>query len=490
MAEVDIYAPPSEEELRDDLFAPPTADELGGAVEPLSELGTFAAEFGNTASMGYGPNIIAGIKTGSVTSPEYISERDRLNQVLELSKDVNPRSGYAGTAAGALSTMAIPFAGAAKGATVFNKIGRAAGLGAAAGAIQDTPEAEGQLTTPELELKERGKMAGYGAAIGAVSPMLSLPIPDEVERGFSALGPTKKAVMEALKGEKGAKNITRENVVNFAKSQGILKAGSTVETMQAVAPDVRRNVGMKLSEVYENASKIAQDKMHSMAGTSYAIGRDRLLDIKNKALAAVDIEMKSSKDKGKIKSAIAEYFDEMQDTFGTGVPDITDLHDIKMAVAKLAKYSKNAAKQGSGIADSEKAWANTERIISSEIESAIEGLAKEAPQLGAQLKQFNKEYQLAKYVEDVLDSRLAGDLSTQRGTGIFTMLTDTIQPAVDSTLSAVAGGGNVVTNAVNKALGPLAPKAQNIPFAAPLIMQQSVMSPMDRYKYEKTQGGQ
>lgn len=485
----DLFAPPTKEELQDDLFAPPTPDELidDKEISAMGPAATFAASALDIATLGYGPNVLAGLKTGSITSPEYIAERDKLNEILKLSQKENKKSGYTGMATGALATAALPAAAVVRGAGLASKVLGGAAMGAAAGALQDTPEAEGKLTTPEIELSERAKQAGIGAGVGAFLPVAGSVIPDEIARGFSALGPSKKAVMESLKAEKGGKVLSRENIVSFAKQKGILRFGSDVDQMYPVAIDTRRAVGSSLSDIYKQAAEAAKQKLRS--DSQYVFSRNSLDDLKNKAVAAVDVELKTSKNKNLIKQEIADYFDEMKTSFPDAIPDITDLHDIKMALGGLAKYQKNAAKSGSGIADAEKAWANTERIVANEIESAIEGLSKEAPQLGTQLKQLNKEYQLAKFLEDTLENRVAGDASTSRAFGLDNLINETLQPRINSALSGVAGSGNVIADAVNKALGPLAPKAQNIPFAAPMLMQQSTMSPMERYKYEK-QGGQ
>ena len=170
--------------------------------EPLGPVGTFAASAADELALGYGPNILAGLKTGSLSGEDYIAERDRLNALLEESEKANKAAGILGSGAGMIAGLAVPFGGAAKGASLLSKIGRGAALGGAMGAAVDTPDIQGEIATPQNELEQRAVSGAIGGTIGAAIPMAGELVPNAVNRGFAALGPGRRDVQKVLKAEK------------------------------------------------------------------------------------------------------------------------------------------------------------------------------------------------------------------------------------------------------------------------------------------------
>lgn len=86
---------------------------------------------GHGASQGFSDEAIAGIKTGSLSSPEYITERDILRDEMQKRKEEMGIPGVLAEAGGSvLSTMAVPVL---RGSPVLKEIGSAAlsGMGEA-----------------------------------------------------------------------------------------------------------------------------------------------------------------------------------------------------------------------------------------------------------------------------------------------------------------------------------------------------------------------
>lgn len=140
----------------------------------------------NTATMGYEPQIEGLLKTGSVSSPEYIQARDKA-----ISDLANTTGGTkaAGEAIGMLPTMAIGAPNLAKTAT--GRIAQGVGIGGAMGLLSNPGDTQGKLNP--IQAEDRFKNAGIGAATGGAMSGLAEAMPAIAE----AAG--KKANLSALK---------------------------------------------------------------------------------------------------------------------------------------------------------------------------------------------------------------------------------------------------------------------------------------------------
>lgn len=446
--------------------------------EPLGPVGTFAASAADELALGYGPNILAGLKTGSLSSEDYIAERDRINALLEESEAANPKSGMAGSAAGIVAGLAIPFGGAAKGASLLSKMGRGAALGGAMGAAVDTPDIQGEVTTPQNELEQRAVSGAIGGTIGAAIPMAGELVPDAVNRGFAALGPGKRDALKVLNAEKTGGKMTRENIVNFAKRKGLMKFGDNVEEIYNKTLDQKDITGEELGNLYKRAQEIDLNKRHGGMDSAKAqlIQREGYEQIKNNVVKKISKDLELDKDKDLIINEIGGYFDQIAQNraIERTIPDILDLHTIKKKLGSYAKYSKNAAKTGSQTPEMEKAWAKAERVVSDEIDKAISTVSGDKKMAQA-LKQLNEDYSYLMRIEEMVENRVAGDLSVSRYFGIPELINETLQPRINTGLSSVAGGIESVGSKL-----PLQP--QNAPILAPMMMQQRQESPLQRYK--------
>lgn len=395
---------------------------------------------------GYGPNALAAIKTGSISSPEYIAERDKLNATVEAMKQEDPGSFLAGQVAGGAASMAIPGLTAAKGARLGARMVRAALVGGAAGAASDTPDVEGQVTSPlsTEDLKERGKSFATGAVLGPIAELGTTAIravtPDEINRAFAALQPTKGARKEArLATEKGGL-ATKENLMKFAKEEGITEGIPSLEDLYRRSLDLKQKYGETLETIYKRAQEVVDEQMHqgiSPAKIRYQKNLNSIPEIKDKVLKEIEKKNWADADKKRAVGQINRYFDNLPEDVKR-LPDLIQLHEIKTSIgAKGFKEGKSMSP-----ASTDEFWRTAGRLVDDEIKKRIDGLAEIAgkyrdKQLGDALREANRRYSLSSNIYNMASNAM-DSADGQRVTGLFDMFGDVARrPEVQMGLSKV-----------------------------------------------------
>lgn len=204
---------------------------LAGVGKSAAALGMGAAD---TYTMGYAPNIAAGAAT--LVGEDYTETRDKIKGYQEELKADRPGAYLSGQGIGIgaqlLTPISLPIKAAGVAGNLASKIpkieaatetignvaskipyaeklkpivnsefskslGKSAGIGAAYGAIENTPEVSGEVTPfwDEKDLENRGEKALYGSAFGAGINVLGAgadALIGGVDRGWQALGPKAK----------------------------------------------------------------------------------------------------------------------------------------------------------------------------------------------------------------------------------------------------------------------------------------------------------
>jgi len=395
---------------------------------------------------GYGPNALAAIKTGSISSPEYIAERDKLNATVEAMKQEDPGSFLAGQVAGGAASMAIPGLTAAKGARLGARMGRAALIGGATGAVSDTPDVEGQVTSPlsTEDLKERGTSAATGAVLGPVAELGTTAIravtPDEINRAFAALQPTKGARKEARIAKEKGGLATKENIMKFARQEGITEGLPSAQDLYERSIESKNKYGEALETIYKRAQDVVDQQMHqgiTPAKIRYQSNLNSIPEIKDKFLLEIETNNWADTDKKRAANQISRYFDTLPPNVQR-LPDLLQLHEIKSQMAR------RGFKEGRSMSptSTEEFWRKAGRFVDDEIKKRIDGLATIASgsqdkQLGEYLREANRRYSLSSNIYDMA-SNAVDSADGQRVTGLFDMFGDVARrPEVQMGLSKV-----------------------------------------------------
>lgn len=414
----------SDEEMEkmqpDDFISDEQMDAIDKMTDLIDSAKAFAASAADTATMGYGPNIIAGVKTGSLSSPEYMQERDELNQALQELREESPTAALAGDITGGVASAVLPGGALAKGAGLGTKLLASVAIGAGIGALQDTPDIPGEAG--EIDAEERAKQAATGAGVGLITQgagsAISKIIPDSVEQQFKALGPFKKQAKKARIAEEQGRGKTAKDIVEFGRKEGIFKFGRSAEEMYDEALASKRKYGEELRNIYDKSS----NQLDEIRMKKPLIG-DRFSDLKASAIQDIEQRFKyAGPDKDKIIQRVSEYFDNIDEQFKGTKPSLLDLHEVKQELATRAKYAADAAKVGGEIPNLNSAWKRVERIVNNSIEDMVSNVPGEA---GKRLKQANKNYSLAAELHDIVANRV--DSVTSQTTP-FQEIIDSLDP--------------------------------------------------------------
>jgi hypothetical protein len=162
--------------------------------------------------------------------PSYIENRDAAIQRLQQQQKDFPVASKAGQATGILSSILMPVGATAKGATLGQKLSKAAKVGGAVGLLSNPGDVEGEENI--LQLDSRLKNAAKGAAIGVAA-----------QGAIEAVGPLarKAAAYFGKKAERKAVAAAGAKTGEFARlnakdPEGAQKLGRTLLDEGIVTP--------------------------------------------------------------------------------------------------------------------------------------------------------------------------------------------------------------------------------------------------------------
>jgi hypothetical protein len=152
----------------------------------------------NDLTLGYLPNAVSAVKNLSVSSPDYVKDRDSLQKYLD---ETGGGTKAVGHAVGALGGLMIPTGAAKAGEPVLKSFAKTVATGAGLAGAANPGNVEGEVTP--LQLPERFQNAKTGALVSGA---------------LAAPGTAIRFLRERLASEP-AKNV--DEVIRIAKSIGV-----------------------------------------------------------------------------------------------------------------------------------------------------------------------------------------------------------------------------------------------------------------------------
>lgn len=216
-----------------ELFSPPAMEQKRLATKTAA----------NTTTLGYLPQITAAAKTGSVSSPEYIQERDA--QIEDLNKAESGTKAV-GMALGTLPTMA---AGIPK--ALVSTPGRAIGTAAATGFAANPGDTQGELSGPQLEGRIiGGAISGVLTAGLTAAPHVANWIGDKARK--TAVFRSLKSAGAMLKDLRALDHRGRlEQTGQTLLDEGVVTPLATLEQIQKRSADAMQKHGEIIGKVEE-----------------------------------------------------------------------------------------------------------------------------------------------------------------------------------------------------------------------------------------------
>jgi hypothetical protein len=253
------------------------------------ELMSALEHFGNSATLGYLPNIQAAVEplTNRIYSgisgqnieedKNYVQRREENKKRLQNQEKEYPEASFAGTLAGSI-VPSVPLLGAtnkikamsnlARSKAVSNRIAHAMAVGGIQSSLMNPGENEDEISGPQLN--ERASNAAIGAALSGplhyiaekfpqVRNKVSSYIKDKSERlAFRALGPFKRQVNQ---------NSHRINDIGrTALDEGIISfPPRNAENIEKSAKSARLLAGQKLGEIIDDLAELESHAIKSGA---------------------------------------------------------------------------------------------------------------------------------------------------------------------------------------------------------------------------------
>lgn len=438
------------------------------AVEPESEKGfgdsaeAFLDHAGNMFTLGYGPQIKAGIEpavgkivgllTGTdIPQGSYVERRDENIRKLQKADEEHPDASLAGKITGALTgAVATPMPGFAAGKGILSAAGQGAAFGAGMGALANPGDTPGVVDPIQLEERAGGAISGalMGGAVGGGSRAL--------QKGFEKLADSPRLVREygntkALKGAGAMLKDFRtadargqvQDIGEFMNSRGLIKAGDTFEDVARKAAELNAESGGRLDTVYRGAtskfrdpnftSKLGEVEKEALVSSGFNPVRD-----KDAILKAATDALGDQEGAKRAIARLAEYMDDLGTKYGDNVLDPRKANEIKGAIDKTVNYSRNPLAKEPQV---ETAFHSARGLVSKKIDQDIDTLGRIAgdPDALKALKGANRDYGFSKQVMNIADDRVSRE-NANRMFGLTDTITGSAAGAVGGGLAGLAGG--------------------------------------------------
>ncbi len=364
--------------------------------------------FGNALTLGYLPQLQAGV--GKLLFPEqsYTEQRDINVRRQQAQQEQFPTETLAGSLAG--TAVSIPVGGAMAGAakipqatSALGRVLSGAASGAAFGAAQNVGETEGEISP--LQLEERLKNAAYGLALGGgtagAGALLSKAAgaiskaPEKLKSvagqlSLKSTGANLKHLKQAVNQAGGTENL--DEIGNVLIDKGIVKAGDTFEDIASKANDLKIKTGNEISNIYKEASKKISDpefyKNISQANKDM-LKRTELSGSKLSEIAfkKINKNLINNLDDVEAKTRVQGILERLQ-AKGENI-ELTDLQEMKVNLDGLINYDKRL----SDAPIVQQQMREVRRVLSKAINNRVEAISRASGgELGKKLKDSNKLY--------------------------------------------------------------------------------------------------
>lgn len=254
-------------------------------ADPQGPLETYAETALDELSLGYYPQIAAGVKsiikdmgdvaTGTAEAdPSYPAIRDQERQELQRGQEENPIASGLGTATAIAGQIAIPAGGAARvaklaksGAPIAGQVAKEVGknmlMGSAVSGLKNPGDVEGEISPLQLEerlqnvIEEAPLNAAASVAGGLIDAKAAKSAAKAPEQIVKVLRPTPtKASVFIQNDAKRAREVGE-----YILSRGIVKPGDDAKTIVSKAENALSVAGKNLGDfIKTNAAKIDANK--------------------------------------------------------------------------------------------------------------------------------------------------------------------------------------------------------------------------------------
>lgn len=312
----------------------------------------------------------------------YESFRDQSRENFKKAEDANPKTYLAGEIGTGIATAFIPGVAAAKGAKLAQVAGRAAGIGATAGAGYS--KADNAL--------DLGKDIAVGGALGGATAMAA-PLLGKfaAKAGERVKGSAERFAARAIGAERGTiKKIGQDKVQQagrHALDEGIITPLASTDDM------ISRNEGIKTGAM--NSRQAAYEKIDKANASTFnplevsSKLEQKVLDGKNRA--HLDTQDLIKKLDPEIENILSR---------GDGNISMQEAQDLVSNLGRKAKFDSSRSTEANDLAKT--VYHSVRDAIN---ESAEKG--SEKVNLGKIVKESNKRFATSKDVEKLLENKQA-----------------------------------------------------------------------------------
>lgn len=424
-----------------------------------SAFDAFHKNASDTATLGYGPQIRAGVidpiveKVGNfitgdnVDMGDYLTNRDAYRKEIETSKQEHPDAALAGTLTGAAATSLMPGLGAAKGATALGRIANAGIAGGVIGAVANPGDTEGEYSG--LQLKDRGLNTVKGAVAGSVLQGMGEGVAKGIQKGgeyFKRLG-QEKAVKAVGAMKKDFKNLGEDKVNELGRQLLDDEIVTPLSRPKEIAERLNKKIGETSSDLQGQLSKADEvfnrpEGFNMENATTEQINafnrgqlstkqiRDGLIDDLRKSYQGVPEE--------ELAPAIAKV-----DTWLKDKPEYMSVSELQQLKTGLNNFLKKSDFYSPQPSIAKEGLLSVRRGAKEAIENKANAAADIMGEAGGGIKATNKK--LGNYLEaqDLVDDAIGRDAANRS-----ISLTDTIWGAAGGTVGGIPGA--IASTAANK----------------------------------------
>ena len=396
-------------------------------IEPYDPVETGLRAAINSAMAGYFPQAEAGVRTGSLSSPEYTKMRDELIQRQDISSVENPLSYGAGSIAGIFAPAGAIGKGvgaAFKGAPLAARALGAGAAGLAEMAMQNPGDVPGEVNP--LQLEDRAQMIADHpilSTVAAAAPMVG-PIAQNFKKGdiaaeaaINALSPKKKLSRELIRSGEGGRV---DELGNYALDNKVVGGLNNYEKMYQKASQLQEAAGREIHSINQRSNNFIENYMVQNAGKPLSGVKEYLTktftpaNYKNEILSDIDRQLEYLPAKDAALKKASDYLDAI---WSKGTPDIEQLQKIRTA---LGQSVKDWAKTNLETPEVQRAWKIIRGHIADATDNEFNFLEQVTKGPDAQrIRQLRKEYRSASTIADNVLDRAAGEMSQKSGLGLL-----------------------------------------------------------------------
>jgi hypothetical protein len=401
-------------------------------------LATYAGNALDTLTLDHGPNIISAVKNGSVSSPDYVKDRDAHRKMLEQGKIDNPVARYAGAGTGLIAPVAatllapeatVPayMAGAADAAegvnaakTVVPSVGKAIGanflINEGLTGLQNPGDVEGKASGLQLQdrfnnMTDPTNMLTNGliaTGTGVVENKLAKMAQNKDKLAFKALQPSAKNVDNMV--DLTAEEMTPDRaakVGSLVRNSGILKGSPNIIEIAKRAQSKLGDYGKNISAIFEGLDSKLGTAGSSEKFPSFDTGAlEEALNKKYKGDAGV-----ASTVADKIDEIIADHYKYSKEGLRP-----SDLQSVRQTIQDKVNYSRLFTSDAEQKANH--MFADAATMYNQYIDNVIKNNAdKIGEAAGTKLKIANQQYNLmsdAAKIAAKAGKKVDGDVSAQK----------------------------------------------------------------------------